>query len=420
MFMRRKIHVWLALLLAHSKPTWSLSSPAAGEQASVVNGTSAASSRTYGGAGSVRVHAESDDACGSCRQWVSGSAYNGNDLLPKGAPCPDWWSLLEVGECKPAPSQPALILDGKEACCTFCIEHNRRSLQPPCTHASFGPTSSGIDNLCYVKTGTPSNLEKNRLPRDSFLAGEPCPTYQPPRRLSWGGAFVLALGTSLAAYLVGGTRLGSRRHPHYQFWKELWGLTVDGWWFMRGGNGRRTPDAAEAHSLQSSLLPHTSATVPSDQSKQACSGPTTALHRATATGNAAAVEQLLQGDCSTVDVGDKRRFTAFHIACAGGHAQIVKLLLAAGCDCTLENDNGYSGWELAESLHRAEVLGLRASPTTANKQSGRRKATREQRRQGRETDATHRPHVAARPASKKATTVETGSGPSMVSDSVLL
>ena len=384
--MRRKIHVWLALL-AHSETacTWSLSSaPALGVEASA-EGTPAAgpSSPEYAGASSARVH-ESDDDCGSCRQWVSGSAYNGNDFLPKDAPCPDWWSLLEVGECKPAPSQPALILDSKEACCTFCIEHNRRNLQPPCTHASFGPTSSGIKNLCYAKTGTPANLEKNRLPRDSFLAGEPCPTYQPPRRLSWGGVLMLAVGASLAAYLVGGTRLGSRRHPHYKLWKELWGLTVDGWWFVRGGgDGRRSLDAAEAHSLQSSLLPRTAAMMPPNHSKQACTGPTTRLHQAAATGNAAAVEQILQGDCSTLDAGDKRRFTAFHIACAGGHVQVVKLLLGAGCDCTLENDNGYCGWQLAESLNRVEVLGLRASARTA-KCSGRHKATREHRSQGKE------------------------------------
>ena len=304
--------------------------------------------------------------CGNCRQWVTGKAYDGNDFLPAGGPCPEWWAALEAGDCKTAPSQPALIFENKEACCTFCIEHNRRNLQPPCTHASFGPTGSGIENVCYAKAGTPSPLESSRLTRDSFLAGEPCETYSPRSQLSWGVAFLITLALGVAVYLVGGSRAGTRRHPHTLIWRELWALLVDGWSFARGvGDGHSLRDAQAADdSPRSSLLPHTAAVVEATKTtpaRQATRGPTTPLHQAVAIGNTRAVQKLLQAGCDTIDAGDKRNFTAFHIACAGGHTEIVRELLEAGCDCNLVNDSSVDGWGLAASLRRLDVLALRDS-----------------------------------------------------------
>ena len=37
----------------------------------------------------------------------------------------------------------------------FCIEHNRRGLQPPCTHASFGPTSTDQCVASRISGGAP-------------------------------------------------------------------------------------------------------------------------------------------------------------------------------------------------------------------------------------------------------------------------
>ena len=78
-------------------------------------------------------------------------------------------------------------------------------------------------------------------------------------------------------------------------------------------------------------------------------------------GNAAQVKRLLASAAclAAIDAGDKRSFTAFHIACAGGHTATVQLLLEAGCDTSLTNDVGYTGWDLAASLHRTEVTALR-------------------------------------------------------------
>ena len=44
------------------------------------------------------------------------------------------------------------------------------------------------------------------------------------------------------------------------------------------------------------------------------------------------------------------------LACAGGHLECVKLLLNANCNTSLCNDTGRTGRELAEELHRDEIL----------------------------------------------------------------
>ena len=45
------------------------------------------------------------------------------------------------------------------------------------------------------------------------------------------------------------------------------------------------------------------------------------------------------------------------LSCAGGHLECVKLLLGAGCNASLCNDTGRTGRELAEELHREDILG---------------------------------------------------------------
>ena len=325
--------------------------------------------------------------CGTC-DFVKGNMalYPGNDLLAMGAPCPDWWESLGVGECKAAPTQVALIFDGKEACCTFCIEHNRRGLQPPCTRASFGPSGGGIQNLCYMfaKSGTPSKLEASKCPRASFLAGEPCATYHPPSSASWGVVFLLALGVVVVAYVTGGLRLGARRHPHSRAWQDFWGFVVDGFHFVArgklestGGDGRDASSDKEAQNPRAPLLlPASGASTDAAVPKQATRGVATALHQAVATASVSKVQQLLTSPCASLNAGDKRSSTPFHNACASGHVEIVQLLLAAGCDTGLTNDSGYDGWELATHLHRAEVLALREGRGTGRKRSADRKKTR--------------------------------------------
>ena len=222
--------------------------------------------------------------CGTCGEMVSGSAYNGGDFLPSGGPCPEWWPSLEAGDCEPIKTQPALIFDSAEDCCIFCIEHNRRGLQPPCTHASFGPTSTGTEHVCYAKTGVPPKLEPSHHPRQSFLAGKPCPIYEPPAR-EWGVTFLLVLAFVTVVYLAGGMRLGTRRHPHHQAWRQLLGLVVDGCAFARGGGGSSADKEAsrgDKEALGASLLPASGAS-DAPAPNQAARGPTSSLHQAVAT-----------------------------------------------------------------------------------------------------------------------------------------
>jgi ankyrin repeat protein len=58
------------------------------------------------------------------------------------------------------------------------------------------------------------------------------------------------------------------------------------------------------------------------------------------------------------NVGDSRCFTPFHVACAGGHVACARLLCEAGADTQLLSDTGLTGWQLAEQLHRSEIVQL--------------------------------------------------------------
>jgi hypothetical protein len=280
--------------------------------------------------------------CGTCEGYVTGQAYDGNDFLPSGGPCPKWWGGLPgAGSCQVATDQPALIFESKESCCTFCIEHNRRGMQPPCTHASFGPTSRGLTNVCYAKTGPPPPLVPHH-DRDSFLAGESCAVYVPPAAsragLSWGMEFVAVVLLVAAVYLLGGIALRSkigghvggegalslRRHPHYRRWRAVAGLVVDGVEFLRNrGHGRHllqgsggggsdsggtTPPGCTGHAIR--------------QAKRGQAGP---LHHAASAGNATKLQALLAekgkaeaAQMDTINAGDHRRYTPFILAAAGG------------------------------------------------------------------------------------------------------
>ena len=70
------------------------------------------------------------------------------------------------------------------------------------------------------------------------------------------------------------------------------------------------------------------------------------------------VKSFAKKDADTIDVGDKRGFTAYHHACANGHAEVVKALLKAGCNSAMLNDGRRTGWDLALEMGRANVTEL--------------------------------------------------------------
>ena len=57
--------------------------------------------------------------------------------------------------------------------------------------------------------------------------------------------------------------------------------------------------------------------------------------------------------------------------------QVVRVLCDAGCVTSLQNADGYTGWALAESLERADVLALGQPELDAIAQRARARRTQE-------------------------------------------
>eukprot|EP01051_Picozoa_sp_SAG22_P017840 SAG22_NODE_2848_length_2160_cov_6.810771_2_plen_246_part_00 len=124
------------------------------------------------------------------------------------------------------------------------------------------------------------------------------------------------------------------------------------------------PEAAAAAAAQAAAAKVHQAVAP----ERASRGAPTTLHVAASLADVGRLRKLLAtgaggGQPKGLDSGDRKQYTAFHVACAGGHVECVRLLLAAGCDVTLLNAAGLTGWELAETLRRTHVMALRDGTT---------------------------------------------------------
>ena len=192
----------------------------------------------------------------------------------------------------------------------------------------------------------------------------------------WGVLFLLGLAFAGVFYVAGGIARGAaiqrsvglRVHPHFQAWRGLWGLVLDGCSFAggggRGGSGgarrrsgyapapSKAPDGAEV------AVAGASASCRAHRGKAGLP-----LHHAASVGDGSKLAALLLhdqggGGSRCLDSGDHRSYTPYHVACAGGHVECVSMLVAAGCDTSLINDTGVTGMELAESLRREGVVAL--------------------------------------------------------------
>ena len=113
------------------------------------------------------------------------------------------------------------------------------------------------------------------------------------------------------------------------------------------GGAQKTKDgAASAVEAAAELL----AEGGSPQKQASSRGSRSALHAEAAIGNATQLSELLRKGELETNAGDQHGWTAFHCACAGGHVDCIHELLNAGCDTTLVNETGLSGWELALHL----------------------------------------------------------------------
>ena len=124
-----------------------------------------------------------------------------------------------------------------------------------------------------------------------------------------------------------------------------------------------TPFSLDKDGPGASLLGGKSGGSSGEPRTQAEQGQPSVLHHAATLGVASKLRELLADPggaaVAALNSGDERRYTAFHIACAGGQVDCVRLLLEAGCDTALCNHCELTGWELAQQLHRGEVLALR-------------------------------------------------------------
>lgn len=199
------------------------------------------------------------------------------------------------------------------------------------------------------------------------------------------GLLVAGLVIYLAIGVAVGHRSGTLAHPHRARWMALISLVVDGIAFTRAGfrneqaNSHGGVAAPSSSDLRGSLLPRAVRVA-------ATRGHTTTIHAAAAMGDAVRLQEALHSD-ACVTAGDKRQYTAFHIACAGGHVACARLLLEARCDPTLLNDAGRTGWQLAESLHRTEVLALQHSTLVGSSRALRKKHGDKSKNQRNETTA---------------------------------
>ena len=81
------------------------------------------------------------------------------------------------------------------------------------------------------------------------------------------------------------------------------------------------------------------------------------LHWAAINGSTAEVQELLEtATRQLMDAQDSRGYSAYHHACANGHAGAVQALVHAGCNTQLANDFHLTGWRLALSLRKDDVL----------------------------------------------------------------
>ena len=181
----------------------------------------------------------------------------------------------------------------------------------------------------------------------------------------------IVVGGAYSSFATGGKTI---QLPHPEFWRNVRGLVVDGIKFSTGGSGRGGSISARLWDSETSAPSASSSgaagTATSESgagggregtegANSATRGQPTALHTSCSLGDVKRLQKHLKTEAARkhLNAGDKRQYTAFHVACAGGHVGCARLLLQAGCNASLLNDTGVTGWELAVQLQRWDAIG---------------------------------------------------------------
>ena len=107
------------------------------------------------------------------------------------------------------------------------------------------------------------------------------------------------------------------------------------------------------------------------------------------------VLQLLIKDGASLDIADcDTYYTAFHHACTNENPGCVEALVQAGCDVTIQCDDGLTGKELAEECGRTEVVNCLTRMAKAAKNKKKRDRKRRQQIKAKQAAAVEQSNVA--------------------------
>jgi hypothetical protein len=101
------------------------------------------------------------------------------------------------------------------------------------------------------------------------------------------------------------------------------------------------------------------------------------LHWNAITGNTRELERMLAGPAKhLLNAQDSRGYTAYHHAASNGHPNTLSSLVAAACDTQIVNHQGLTGWALAASLKKTEVVERLTDLSTGRHEALRAEKTR--------------------------------------------
>lgn len=244
----------------------------------------------------------------------------------------------------------------------------------------FAPDETCADCIVGCPKGWASMAPNTGPAKCSAVTDLPC--CEP--HSAWGTIFLVVFVGVTAIYIVAGTVYGFQHGkdgyealPNITFWVDTLGLIKDGVTYtsiMAGGDappgyerlgpGRKklgktvAAGETEEESAVRAALDLANSQWEGTKKQAKMTQERSRLIEASMLGEKEKVKSYAKKDKGTLDLGDKRGFTAYHHGCANGHADVVKALLKAGANSAMMNDGGRTGWDLAHQMGRGDVEDL--------------------------------------------------------------